>query len=188
MTGILARVTAVAVIAASPAAAAGDRFFSLANTDFVVLIAFLLFLGVLVYFKVPGRLMAMLDKRSADIKSDIDEARALREEAQTLLASYERRQGEVKNQAERIVAHARDEARLAAEEAKADLAATIERRVKSAEDRIESARAAAVRAVRDRASRVAVAAAAEVVAAQMDAGRASNLIDQSIETVGARLN
>jgi F-type H+-transporting ATPase subunit b len=180
--------TAAALLAATPAAAATGPFFSLANTNFVVLIAFLLFLGVLVYFKVPGRITGLLDKRADGIRSDLHEARELREEAQTLLASYERKQGEVKEQAERIVAHARDEARLAAEEAKAKLSETIERRVKSAEDQIASARAAAVREVRDRATRVAIAAAAEVVGNQMDADRASKLIDQSIETVAERMN
>ena len=40
---------------AGPALAAGDKpFFSLANTDFIVTLGFLLFIGVLVYFKVPG--------------------------------------------------------------------------------------------------------------------------------------
>ena len=176
------------VLAGPAAAQTDDAFFTLANTDFVVLIAFLIFLGVLVYFGVPGRVTAMLDKRADGIRSDLDEARVLREEAQTLLASYERKHGEVKEQADRIVAHAREEARLAAEEAKANLSETIERRIRAAEEQIASARAAAVRDVRDRATRVAVAAAAEVVAAQMHGDRASKLIDESIDTVAARLN
>jgi F-type H+-transporting ATPase subunit b len=180
--------TAAALLAATPVAAATGSFFSLANTNFVVLIAFLLFLGVLVYFKVPGRITGMLDKRADGIRSDLDEARSLREEAQTLLASYERKQGEVKEQAERIVAHAREEARLAAEEAKATLSETIERRVRGAEDQIASARAAAVRQVRDHATRVAIAAAAEVVGSQMNADRAAKLIDESIDTVAERMN
>jgi F-type H+-transporting ATPase subunit b len=180
--------TAAVLLAPGPAVAATGPFFSLANTDFVVLIAFLLFVGVLVYFGVPRRVTAMLDKRADGIRTDLDEARTLREEAQTLLASYERKQAEVKEQAERIVAHARDESRLAAEEAKKSLAETIERRVKGAEDQIASARAAAVREVRDRATRVAIAAAAEVVGAQMDPDRASKLIDESIHTVAERLN
>ena len=46
---------------ASPAFAADGPFFSLRNTDFVVLIAFLLFVGILMYLKVPGLLMGMLD-------------------------------------------------------------------------------------------------------------------------------
>jgi F-type H+-transporting ATPase subunit b len=180
--------TATALASATPAMAATGPFFSLANTDFVVLVAFLLFLGVLVYFKVPGRLTGLLDKRAAGIRSDLEEARTLREEAQTLLASYERRQGEVKEQADRIVAHAKEESRLAADEARASLTETIERRVKAAEEQIASARAAAVQEVRERATRVAIAAAAEVVAGQMDTGRASKLIDESIDTVAERLN
>jgi F-type H+-transporting ATPase subunit b len=186
----MTRITTVVVttLAATPALAAGDRFFSLANTDFVVLLAFLLFIGILVYFKVPRRLMGLLDKRAAGIRGDLDEARALREEAQTLLASYERKQNEVKDQADRIVAHAREEGRLAAEEAKSKLSDTIERRVKSAEDQIASARTAAIREIRLQASRVAVAAAAEVVAKQLGEADASRLLDQSIDTVAARLN
>ena len=75
------------VFAASPAFAAKDKpFFSLANTDFVVLISFLLFVGVLVYFKVPGLLGGLLDKRADGIRADLNEAKSLREEAQTVLA------------------------------------------------------------------------------------------------------
>ncbi len=184
---ILSPIAAVG-LTTTGALAAGDTFVSLANTDFIVLLAFLLFIGVLIYFKVPRRLTAMLDKRASGIKSDLDESRALREEAQTLLASYERKHGEVQEQADRIVAHAKEEARLAAEEAKANLSETIERRVKGAEEQIASARAAAVRAIRDQAARVAVAVSAEVVAAQMSDERRSQLIDDSIETVSARLN
>ena len=66
-------------------------------------------------------LAGLLDKRAEGIKSDLDEARALREEAQTLLASYERKQREVAEQAERIVTQAKADAEAAAEEAKANL-------------------------------------------------------------------
>ena len=75
---------------ASPALAASGPFFSLKNTDFVVTIAFLVFIAVLFYFKVPSMIGGALDKRSEGIKSDLEEARKLREEAQALLASYER--------------------------------------------------------------------------------------------------
>ena len=87
------------------------RSFSLQNTNFVVLVAFILFIAVLFYFKVPGMIGAMLDKRADGIRTELEEARALREEAQTLLASYERKQKEVQEQADRIVAAAKEEAR-----------------------------------------------------------------------------
>lgn len=172
----------------SPAFAASGPFFSLKNTDFVVLIAFILFIGVLVYFKVPGMLGGMLDKRADEIKSELDEARALREEAQTILASYERKMAEVKEQADKIVAAAKDEAAAAAEQAKADLQASIARRIAAAEDQIASAEAAAVRDVRDQAIAIATASAAQVIAKQMTADRGNALIDAAIDEVSTKLH
>ena len=180
--------TALAGTMASPALAASGPFFSLGNTNFIVLLGFLLFLAVLVYFKVPGMLGKLLDKRAADIRSELDEARALREEAQALLASYERKAREVSEQAERIVTHAREEAQLAAEQAKADIAESIQRRLAGAESQIASAEAGAIKEVRDRAASVAVAAAREVMAKQMNAAESDRLIDESIATVGAKLH
>jgi len=178
----------IASLAASPALAASGPFFSLRNTDFVVLIAFLVFIGVLVYFKVPGLLGGLLDKRAATIKSELDEARALREEAQAVLASYERKHKEVEEQAERIVATAKREAEAAAEEAKAKLAMSIDRRLKAAQDQIASAEPAAVREVRDRAVSVAVAAAGDVLSKQMKAADRNKLIDSAIGEVETKLH
>ncbi|MGR3541240.1 MAG: F0F1 ATP synthase subunit B [Hasllibacter sp.] len=178
----------VALMAATPALAAGETFFSLRNTDFIVLLGFLVFLGILFYFKVPSTVAGLLDKRADGIRTELDEARSLREEAQALLASYERKQREVEEQAGRIVASARDDAERAAEEAKAELARTVERRLAGAEEQIASAQAAAVAEVRERAIQVATQAAAEVIQSQMGAAKADALIDRSIEAVGAKLN
>ncbi|ASM73497.1 MULTISPECIES: F0F1 ATP synthase subunit B [Roseobacteraceae] len=176
------------VLSASPAFAATGPFFSLRNTDFVVLIAFLIFVGVLVYLKVPGKLMGMLDKRATGIKSELEEARALREEAQTLLASYERKQKEVQEQADRIVAAAKEEAKTAAEEAREDLKKSIARRIAAAEGQIASAEASAVKEVRDQAVTIAVQAARDVIAKQMTAAEGNKLIDDAISQVDAKLH
>ncbi|KIN78381.1 F0F1 ATP synthase subunit B [Sulfitobacter mediterraneus] len=185
------RLTLTAVLAgmiASPALAAGDVFFSLKNTDFVVLLAFILFIAVLFYFKVPSLLGGMLDKRADTIKSELEEARALREEAQTLLASYERKQKEVQDQADRIVTAAKEEAKAAAAQAQVDLAKSLERRMAAAEDQITSAEAAAVKEVRDQAVTIAVAAARDVIAKQMTATDGNKLIDDAIAQVGDKLH
>lgn len=175
-------------LTAAPAFAAKGPFFSLANTDFIVTLGFLVFIGVLVYFKVPGLIMGLLDKRADDIRSELNEARTLREEAQTLLASYERKQREVQEQADAIVKAAKAEAELAAEAAKQDLEASVARRLRAAEDQISSAEVTALRNVRDQAVNVAVAAASEVLAKQMSATEANRLIEESIETVEAKLH
>jgi F-type H+-transporting ATPase subunit b len=163
-------------------------FFSLYNTNFVVLLAFLVFVGVLLYLKVPGMLGKMLDKRAETIKAELAEARKLREEAQAILASYERKHKDVADQADRIVATARDEAQAAAEKAKADLKASIARRMAAAEDQIASAQAAAVRDVREKAAQIASQVAAEALAKGMTAQRGNALIDDAISTVAAKLH
>jgi len=175
-------------LAAAPAFAASGPFVSLQNTNFVVLLAFLVFVGVLIYFKVPGMVGGLLDKRAAAIRGELDEARALREEAQALLASYERKQKDVQAQADRIVATARDEAAKAAVLAKDEIRASVARRLASAEDQIASAQAAAIRDVRDRAITVAVRAAQDVIAAQMTAAQGNKLIDDAISEVEAKLH
>jgi F-type H+-transporting ATPase subunit b len=176
------------MLAAGPALAAGDTFVSLKNTDFVVLIAFLVFLGVLVYFKVPGMIGKMLDDRAGTIRSELDEARALHDEARELLASYERKQREVQAQADRIVATAKDEAAKAAVTAKEDIRTSVDRRMAAATEQIESARAAAVKDVRDRAVTVAISAAREVIAKELSATQANKLIDDAIGVVTEKLH
>ncbi|MCU0902781.1 MAG: F0F1 ATP synthase subunit B [Tabrizicola sp.] len=173
---------------ATPAYAAKGPFFSLGNTDFVVLLGFLSFIALLVYLKVPAKLTGMLDARAAAIKADLDEARSLREEAKSILATYERRQKEVQEQADRIVAQARDEAMASAAQAKEDLKASIARRLASATEQIASAEAAAIRQVREQAVSVAVAAAGDVLSKQMTADAASASIDDAIAQVEARLH
>ncbi|WP_324753116.1 F0F1 ATP synthase subunit B [Roseovarius sp. Pro17] len=180
--------TLIALTVASPALAASGSFFSLSNTNFVVTLSFLIFVGFLIYMKVPGKIGELLDKRAAGIKSELDEARALREEAQALLASFERQQKDVQEQADRIVAQAKAEATSASEQAREDLQKSIARRLQAAEDRIASAEADAVREVRDRAIAIAISAARDVIAKQMNATDANKLIDDGIATVDAKLH
>lgn len=182
------KLASLMALSATPAMAATGPFFSLRNTDFVVTISFLLFVGILLYFKVPGLIGGLLDKRAAGIKSDLDEARALHDEARSILASYERKHKEVQEQADLIVENARREALSAAEQAKADLKASIKRRLAAAEEQIASAEVAAIRAVRDRAVNIAVAAAGEVIAAQMSAADKNKLVDAAIGEVEAKLH
>ena len=63
----------------SPAMAASGPFFSLGNTDFVVLLGLIVFIAILFYYKVPAMIGKMLDARATGIESEINEARALRE-------------------------------------------------------------------------------------------------------------
>jgi len=158
------------------------------DSNIVNTISFVLFFAILIYYGVHKLLFGALDSRAERIRSELAEARQLREEAQATFAEFERKQKDVAVQADEIVEHARTEAREAAERAKEDLAASIERRLKAADDQIAMAEANAVKEVRDRAVQVAIAAAADVLSNRLGDERASALIDDSIETVGQRLH
>ncbi len=181
--------SAIFTLLAAPAFAAEEGpFFSLRNAEFVVGIAFIVFVGVLIYLGIPGKIGTMLDARAASIKQELDEAKALREEAKTLLSHYEAKQREVQAQSARIVATAKDEAQAAANQAKADLQASIARRLAAAGEQIESTVKTAERAVRDQAISVSVAVAADVLKRQMTADQAAAAIDASITQVAAKLH
>lgn len=158
------------------------------NSDLVVTFTTLLFIALLIYLKVPGKVVGLLDDRADKIRNELEEARRLREEAQTLLASYERKQKEVQGQADQIVADAKAEATRAAEDAKKNLKSSIERRLKAADDQIASAEASAVKEVRDRAVNVAIRSASDVIAAKMTKKAGGDMIDASIKEIGAKLH
>lgn len=181
--------TSLVVLTASPAFAAEEGpFVSLRNAEFVVLVAFLCFIALLVYLGVPGRLTGLLDARADKIRAELEEAKALREEARVLLASYEKKQKDVQEQSARIVASAREEAEIAARQAKADLAVAIARRLAAAEDQIGSAEASAIRQVKEQAISVAVSVAGELLAKQATAASAKASIDAAIAQVEAKLH
>lgn len=173
---------------ASPALAADGPFLSLRNTNFIVLLAFILFVAILLWVKVPAKLGAMLDGRAQAIKAELEEAKALREEAKAILASYERKSKEMMEQSDRIVAAAKAEAQAAAVAAKEDLKTSIARRLAAAEERIASAEAGAIREVRERAVDVAIAAASSVLSKQFAADGAAATIDDAIDQVAAKLH
>lgn len=157
------------------------------DATFWAFIGLLIFLGILVYLKVPGMVARVLDGRIAQIEADLDEARRLREEAQALLAEYERKRKAAESEAEDIVAAAKDEAERMTVEAEAALEDMIARRTKAVENKIAQAEAQALSEVRARSADVAVEAARLLLADQVkESGGA--LVDQSIKDVASRLN
>ena len=119
-------------------AASDAPMFSLANTDFVVAIAFALFIGVLIYFKVPKIIGDLLDKRAASIKGEIDEAHRLLEEAKSLLAKLEREHKENITKAKEIIEDAELSSKKILEESKSEIKLAVSRKLKLAERQIQA--------------------------------------------------
>jgi F-type H+-transporting ATPase subunit b len=153
-----------------------------------VFVSFVLFVALLVYYKIPNKVAKALDDRASRISAELEEARRLREEAQTILADYQRKQRDAEKEAEDIIAMARREARFYAEESHRVLDEFLQRRVKLAEEKIARAEEQAIQDVRSKSVDVAVAAAEMLIARELKGKSAEDLVDKSIRDVSAKLN
>ncbi len=153
-----------------------------------VLVSFVLFVALLVYYKIPNKVAEALDNRAGKIHAELEEARRLREEAQTILADYQRKQRDAEKEAEDIIAMARREARFYAEESHKALNEALQRRVKLAEEKIARAEEQAVQDIRSKSVDAAVAAAEMLIARELKGKSAEDLVDKSIKDVAAKLN
>jgi F-type H+-transporting ATPase subunit b len=153
-----------------------------------VAVGFVAFVGILIYKKVPGMVTALLDKRSVEIRTKLDEARQLRDEARELYADYERKLRDAQKEAADIVAQAETDAKVMARESRDAMEVALDRRAKLAKEKIEQARIAAEREVRRAAVDVASKAAERLIAQCLDASKSSALIDRAIKDLPGKLN
>ena len=156
--------------------------------EFWVAVAFGVFVLILFYYRVPKLVAKSLDDRAEAIRKELDEARRLREEAQTLLADYQKRHRNVGQEADTILDQARREAEAFAHETRVSLKETLERRTKQAEDKIARAETQAVDEVRAAAIDVAMAAAEKILREKTAGSGGASLIDQGIRDLKGRLN
>jgi F-type H+-transporting ATPase subunit b len=153
-----------------------------------VAIAFLCFIGLLVYLGVHRKVTDSLDQRQARIKAELDEARRLKEEAQALLTALERKGREAEGEAAAMIAGAKAEAERLGAEAKTRMEDFIVRRTTMAEAKITQAEAQALADVRSAAADAAVAAAEKILSAAAKGKVADDLLKQGIEDVRKKFN
>jgi F-type H+-transporting ATPase subunit b len=153
-----------------------------------VAIAFVAFLGLLVYLGAHRRVFDGLDQRQARIKAELDEAVRLRQEAQALLAEFERKGREAEGEAAAMIAGATAEAERLAVEAKAKMEDFVARRTKMAEAKIAQAEAQALADVRSAAADAAVAAAEKILSNAAKGKVADDLLVRGIDDVRKKFN
>ena len=160
----------------------------LKDPSFWTAIAFVGFVLILLYVKMPKIIGEQLDKRADAIRTELEEARSLREQAQSVLADYERKQRQAEKEAENIITQAKAEAERLAEETRQKLEVSLERRMKLAEDKIAQAEVQALKEVRIQAAEIAIAAAGTIIANEFPAKEASALVDANIKDLKKALN
>jgi F-type H+-transporting ATPase subunit b len=156
--------------------------------EFWVAVAFFIFVGIMIYMKVPGMVTKALDDRADAIRKDLDAARKLREEAQDLLADYQAKQRQAETEAQQIIEDARREAEAMKAEGDKALQESLTRRTRIAEEKIARAEAQAVAEVRAIAVEAATAAAERIVKDKVLTGLGSTIVDQSIRDLRGKLN
>lgn len=153
-----------------------------------VAIGFICFLALLAYLGAHRRLTDSLDARQARIKAELDEASRLRDEAQALLAEFERKGLAAESEAAAIVESAKAEAERIAAEAKQRMEDFVARRTKMAEAKIAQAEAQALADVRSAAADAAVVAAEKILATAAKGKVAEDLLSRGIEDLKQKFN
>lgn len=159
----------------------------LEDPTFWVAVAFVLFV-VLAARPVSRALTGTLDARSQRIRAEIEEAQALREEAQKTVAEFQRKQRDALKEAEQILDHAKVEAKRLREQAERDLESALRRREQAAMDKIAQAEAQALQEVRDQAIDVALIATAKLISENLDPQRSGEMIDRAIRDLSGKLH
>jgi F-type H+-transporting ATPase subunit b len=158
------------------------------DAEFWVAVAFVVFLGGLIYIGAHEMMFKFIDQRRDRIKAELDEALRLKEEAQALLAQYQRKQREAEQEAAGIIAGAAAEAERMMAEAKAKTEEFVARRSKMAETKIAQAEAQALADVRAAAAEAAVGAAEKILAQIVKGDLADRLVVKGIDDVKTKLN
>ena len=158
------------------------------DATFFAFVGLVLFLALIVYLKVPGMMAKSLDGRADQIRNELAEAKRLREEAQHLLAEYQRKRKEAEAEAAHIVAAAEREAEMLTAEAKKKTEEFVANRTALSEQKIKQAEVDAIKAVRSAAVDLAIAAAEAVISKQADGKVQSELFGQAVGEVKTRLN
>src|SRR5690606_6891563 len=147
-----------------------------------------LFFAVVVYFKAPAMIGKALDDRADRIRKELDEARNLREEAQQLLAEYQRKRKEAEQEAAELVEAARREADGIIAEAKAKSEEYVARRTELAEIKIAQAERDAIAEVRSNAVSIAIAAAGKLLQERVDDKVRSDLFRSTLDELKSKLH
>jgi len=156
------------------------------DPTFWVLVAFVIFV-IAVYKPIRGALLGGLDSRIAEIRQEVEEAEKLREEAQSLLAKYQRQQRQALQDAETIVARARESAERHRAEAEESMKEMVRRQEEQAREKIAQAEATAIQQVRAMSVDLAMAAAEKLLVERLGGTEGSRLIDASIQDIPRKL-
>jgi F-type H+-transporting ATPase subunit b len=152
-----------------------------------ILVAFVCFFA-LFGAKIFKALTGALDKRSGTIRTELDEARRLREEAEAVLAAYRRKYDESLKEADEILAKARKDAEAMLTRADIELKGMLAARIRQSQDKIAQAEKRAIQEVQNHVVDITVAAAKTMIADRLQKSASDELIKMAIADVEQKVH
>lgn len=158
---------------------AGPQIFGLGPVQ-IVSLSMLVLIAIILWKKVPAMIAGGLDAKIQLIKDQLEEAQALRNEAEALRQDYAAKIASAKKDTQALLRGAQEEADAIVAKAEADCADMIARRKKMADDKIAAAERAAIDDVRAKVVAAASGASYALIAGTHDAKADSKLADEMI--------
>ena len=151
------------------------------DATFWVAISFLIFVILLIYFKIPSKIKNILDENINQIKKQVDESEKLKEEAKRQLAECEKRIGDSKSQVNRMIKEANDQAEKNIIQSNEVFHKLIEIRKKSTEEKIKQLKSQAIKDIKNASVNIAFESIEKLLLNSLDKSRLDKIFSQSIE-------
>ena len=151
------------------------------DATFWVTISFFIFIGVLIYFKVPQKVVRTLDQNISNIKNQINEAEKLKEDAKNILSEHEKKISSSKNEVKKMIDKANDEAEKNVIKTNQEFHNLMENRKKSAEERIKQLKNQAVKDIKNASIKIAIESVEKLIKNSIDKSKLDKIYNASIE-------
>ena len=148
-----------------------------------VFIAFIIFISIAIYLKVPNMVTKLLDEQISKIKNDLDDARKLKEDANSLLAEYERKIEFANKEAENIINQAKNNAKSYEENSNKKVEEFISRSEKQSIEKIQQAQKSAIKKINEEIVNKSVEVAEKIISKNMNDQNNNKLFESSINQI-----
>ena len=151
------------------------------DASFWVTISFFIFLGILIYFKIPQKIKETLEQNILNIKSQIDEAEKLKEDAKNILAEHEKKISNSKNEVKEMINKANEEAEKNIIRLNKEFHNLMENRKRNAEERIRQLKNQAEKDIKNASVKIAIESVEKLIKNSLDKSKLDKIYSSSIE-------
>ena len=151
------------------------------DATFWVMISFFVFIGLLVYFKIPQKVRVFLDENISSIRNQIDEADKLKEDAKNILTEHEKKISNSKAEVKQLLSKANEEVEKNVIKTNQDFHNMMESRKKNAEERIKQLKNQALKDIKNASVKIAIESVEKLIKNSLDKSKLDKIYSSSIE-------